>query len=82
MNLQKVNEKKIFNRLRYAKITIISICIDVYRSNDGSDFEKSTVCLTRFEKRKLKSKIELVDLYKSKNPNFEQNHSSRTAKCN
>ena len=41
-DLSKIRRKKTFiNRLNFAEIKIVSICVDVYKIYEGDDFDKN-----------------------------------------
>ena len=83
MNSLKFNEKKInfINRLKYAGVKIFSICVDVYKTYEGADFDEIYKVLSTMKNEKLKIFHTLIEIYKkmSENPDFEQNYWSRTA---
>ena len=76
MNSLRYNGRKLFflNRLKYA-VKIFSICVDVYKSYEGDDFDKIYEVLSTLKYKKLKINNTLVEIHKEmlKNPNFEQN---------
>ena len=78
-NSLKVNErKKIFfiKRLKYAEQKRLCISVDVYKINEGNDYNKIYEVLSTLKSKKLKSNNILIEKYKDmlKNPDFEQNH--------
>ena len=81
--LSKIQRKKInfINRLKYAEQKIFRICIDVYKIYEGNDYSKIYEVLSTLKNKKLKIKNILIEKYKDmlENPNFEQDHYSRTA---
>ena len=83
MNLLNYKEKKInfINRLKYAEQKIFCICVDVYKIYIGNDYDKLYEVLSTLKNKKLKINKILIEKYKDKleNPDFEQNHYSRTA---
>ena len=83
MNLLNYNEKKInfINRLKYAEQKIFCICVDVYKIYKGNDYDKLNEVLSTLKNKKLRINKILIEKYKDKleNPDFEQNHYSRTA---
>ena len=83
MNSQKYKEKKInfLNRLRYAEIKIFSICVDLYKTYEGDDYDEIYKVLSTLKNKKLKINNTLIEIYKDmlKNPNFEQNKYSITS---
>ena len=84
MNSLKYNERKLnfINRLKYAEAKIFSICVDVYKIYEGDDYDEIFKVLTTLKNKKLKINNTLIEIYKDmiKNPVFEQNYWSRTAK--
>ena len=84
MNSLKYKEKKInfINRLKYAEVKIFSICVDLYKIYEGDDFNEIYKVLSTLKNKKLKVNNILIEKYKDmiKNPDFEQNYWSRTAK--
>ena len=81
--LSKTQRKKInfINRLKYAEVKILSICVDLYKIYEGDDYDEIYKVLTTLKNKKLKINNNLIELYKDmiKNTNFEQNYWSRTA---
>ena len=81
--LSKIQRKKInfINRLKDAEVKIFSICVDVYRIYEGAEYDKIFEVLSTLKNKKLKINSILIDKYKKmiENPDFEQNHWSRTA---
>ena len=79
----KYNEKKInfINRLKNAEQKIFCICIEVYQLYEGDSFDKLFEVLLTLKNRKLKIINILIEKYKDmlENPDFEQDHWSRTA---
>ena len=82
--LSKIQRKKInfINRLKYAEQKIICICIDVYKIYEDDDFDEIYKILSILKNKKLKINNILIEKYKNmiKNPVFEQNYWSKTAK--
>ena len=82
--LSKIQRKKInfINRLKYAEVKIFSICVDLYKIYEGDDYDEIFKILPTLKNKKLKINNTLIEIYKDllKNPNFEQNYWSRTAK--
>ena len=82
--LSKIQRKKInfINRLKYAEAKIFSICVDVYKIYEGDDYHEIFKVLSTLKNKKLKINNTLIEIYKDmiKNPDFEQNYWSRTAK--
>ena len=81
--LSKIQRKKNFiNRLKYAELKIICICIDVYKIFEGDDYNEIYTILSTLKNKKLKINNILLEIYKGMllNPDFEQNYWSRTAK--
>ena len=58
------------------------ICIDVYKTFEGKDYNKTYEALSTLKNRKLKINNLLIEKYKDmlENPDFEQNFYSRTTK--
>ena len=79
--LSKIQRKKIsfINRLKYAEVKLFSICVDVYKIYEGDDFDKIYEVLSTL-KKKLKINKTLIKKYRDmlENPNFEQDHWSKT----
>ena len=84
MNSQKYKEKKINfnNRLKYAEQKIFCICIDVYKVYEGDNYDEIYKIISTLKNKNLKINNKIVEIYKDmiKNPDFEQNYWSRTAK--
>ena len=82
--LSKIQRKKrnFINRLKYAEQKIFCICIDVYKIYEGDEYDEIFKVLSTLKNKKLKINNNLIEKYKDmiKNPNFEQNYWSRTAK--
>ncbi len=82
--LSKIQKKKInfINRLKYAEQKIFCICIDVYKIYEGDDYNEIFKILSTLKNKKLKLNNILIEKYKDmiKNPDFEQNCFSRTAR--
>ena len=74
--LSKIQRKKINfnNRLKYAEIKIFSICVDLYRFYEGSDYNEIYKVLSTLKNKKLKINNNLIEIYKNmlENPSFEQ----------
>ena len=82
--LSKIQRKKInfLNRIKYAEAKIFSICVDVYKIYEGDDYDEIFKVLSTLKNKKMKINNTLIEIYKDmiKNPDFEQNYWSRTAK--
>ena len=82
--LSKIQRKKIYfiNRLKYAEVKIFSICVDVYKIDEGDDYDEIYKVLSTLKNKNLKINNTLIEIYKDmlKNPDFEQDYWSRTAK--
>ena len=82
--LPKIQRKKInfINRLKYAEQKIFCIFIDVYKIYEGDDYNEIFKVLSTLKNKKLKINNILIEKYKDmiKNPDFEQNCFSRTAR--
>ena len=82
--LSKIQRKKInfINRLKYAEVKILSICVDLYKTYEGDDYDEIYKVLSTLENKKLKINNILIVTYKDmlNNPNFEQNKFSLTSK--
>ena len=82
--LSKIQRKKInfINRLKHAEVKIFSICVDVYKIYEGNNYGEIFKVLSTLKNKKLKIDNNLIEIYKDmiKNPDFEQNCWSRTAK--
>ena len=81
--LSKIQRKKInfINRLKYAEVKILSICVDLYKIYESDDFEEIYKVLSTLKIKKLKINNILIEKYKDmlQNPNFEQNKYSITS---
>ena len=68
--------------MKYAEVKIFCICIDVYKIYEGDDFDEIYKILSILKIKKLKINNILIEKYKDmiKNPDFEQNYWSRTAR--
>ena len=80
--LQYTKKKISFiNRLKCAEQKIFCICVEVYKTYEGNDFEEIYEVLPTLKNKKLKSNIILIEKYKDmlENPDFEQDYYSRTA---
>ena len=79
-------QKKInfISRLKYAEVEIFSIRVDVYKIYEGNDYDKIYEVLSTLKNRKLKINNILFEKLKNviENPDFEQDHWSRTAEGN
>ena len=84
--LSKIQRKKInfINRLKYAEVKILSICVDLYKIYEGDDYDEIYKVLSILKNKKLKVNNTLINIYKDmlKNPNFEQNKYSLTSTGN
>ena len=82
--LSEIQRKKInfINRLNYAEQKVFCICIDVYKIYEGDDYDEIYKVLSTLKNKKLKINVILIEKYKDllKNPDFEQNYWSQTAK--
>ena len=81
--LSKIQRKKInfINRMKYAEVKILSICVDLSKIYESVDYDKIYEVLTTLKNKKLKINIILIEKYKDllENPNFEQNRYSITS---
>ena len=81
--LSKIQRKKInfINRLNYAEVKIFSLCVDLYKIYEGSDYNQIFKVLSTLKYKKLKINNNLIEIFKDmlKNPDFEQNFWSRTS---
>ena len=81
--LSKIQRKKInfINRLKYAEVKIFSICVDLYKSYEGNDYDEIYKVLSTLKNKKLKIINILIEKYKNmlENSDFERNYWSRTA---
>ena len=68
--------------MKYAEQKTFCICIDVYKIYEGDNYDEIFKILSTLKNKKLKINCNLIEIYKDliKNPNFEQNYWSRTAK--
>ena len=68
--------------MKYAEQKIFCICIDVYKIFECNDYDGIYKVLSTLKNKKLKINNILIEIYKDmiKNPDFEQNYWSRTAK--
>ena len=84
--LSKIQRKKInfMNRLKYAEVKIFSICVNLYKTYEGNDYDKLYEVLSTLKNKKLKINNILIEIYKDmlKNPNFRQNKNSITSTGN
>ena len=82
--LSKIQKKKLnfINRLKYAEVKIFCICIDVYKIYENDNYYELYKVLSTLKNKKLKINNTLIEIYKDmiKNPDFEQNYWSKTAK--
>ena len=62
--LSKIQRKKInfINRLKYAEVKIFSICVEVYKTFEGDDFDKKYEVLSTLKNKKLKIKNILLEI--------------------
>ena len=69
------------NRLKYAEQKSFCICIDVYKTYEGDDFNKISEALSRLKIKNLKIINIFIKKFEDMNkyPNFEQNNCSKTA---
>ena len=67
--------------MKYAAVKIFSICVDVYKIDEGDDYDQIYQVLSTLKNKKLKINNILIEIYKSmlQNPNFEQNQYSITS---
>ena len=74
--LTKIKKKKFnfINRLKYAEVKKFSICVDVYKSYDGDDYDVIYKILSTLKNKKLKINNTLIEIYKDmiKNPNLKK----------
>ena len=81
--LSKIQRKKtnFINLLKYAEVKIFSICVDVYKTYEGGDFDKKYEVLSTLKNKKLKINNILIEKYKNilEKPHFEQNKYSITS---
>ena len=82
--LSNIQRKKInfINRLKYAEVKIFCICIDVFKTYEGDDYDEIYKILSTLKNKNIKINNTLIEIYKDMllNPDFEQNYWSRTAK--
>ena len=82
-DLSEIQRKKInfINRLKYAEQKTFCFCVDVYKVYEGDDCDKLNQVLSTLKNKNLKISEILSEKYKNmlKNPDFEQDHWSRTA---
>ena len=80
--LFEIQRKKIniINRLKYAEQKSFCICIDVYKINEGDDYDKMYDALLTLKYKKSKTSNVLFENNKNmlENPDFEQDRYSRT----
>ena len=64
--LSKIQRKKInfINRLKFAEIKIISICVDLYKIYEGDDFDEIYKVLSTLKHKKLKIINTLIEINK------------------
>ena len=80
--LTKIQRKKNFiNRLKHAEHKILCICVDVHKIYEGNDYNKLYEVLSTLKDKKLKLNNILIENYNDmlENPDFGQDHYSRTA---
>ena len=67
--------------MKYAEVKIFSICVDVYKTYEGNDFDEIYKVLSTLKNKKLKINNILIEknIDMMKNPDFEQDYWSRTA---
>ena len=67
--------------MKYAEVNIFSICVDVYKSYEGNEYEKIYEVLSTLKNKNIKINNTLIEKYKNilENPDFEPNYWSRTA---
>ena len=72
------------NGLKYADVKILTLCIDVYKTNEGDDYGKIFEVLSTLRKKKLKINNTLIEKFGDvlENPDFEQEYWAKTAKGN
>ena len=83
MNSQEYKKKLNFiNILKYGEEKIFCICVDVYKIYEGDDYDEIYKVLSTLKNKKVKINNILIQKYKDmlKNPEFEQDYWSRTAK--
>ena len=68
--------------MKYAEQKIFCICIDVYKSYEGDNYDERYKILSTLKNKKLKMNNTLIEIYKNmlEISDFEQNYWSRTAK--
>ena len=74
MNSVKYNGKQFINRSRYAQQKIFCICVDVYETNEGDDFDNIFEDLSTLKIKQLKINNTLTEIYSDmlENSDFEQ----------
>ena len=79
--LSKIQRKKNCNHLKYAELKIFCICVGVYKTYEGIDYDKIYEVLSTLKNKKLKVNNILNEKYKHmlENSDFEQDHRSKTA---
>ena len=81
--LSKIQRKKInfINRLKYAEVKIVSICVDVYKINEGNNYDKRFEVLSTLKNKNLKLNNILIEKHIDmlRNPDIEQNKYSLTS---
>ena len=65
-DLSKIQRKKInfINRLKYAEVKIFSICVDLYKIYESSDYDERYKVLSPLKNKKLKINNSLIDIFK------------------
>ena len=60
--LSKIQRKKrnFINRIKYGELKVFSICIDVYKTYEGNDYDKIYEVLSALKKEKVKINIILI----------------------
>ena len=83
MNSLKHKEKKtnFVKRVKYAEVKNSCICVDVYKTYEGNDYDKSYEASSTIKNKKIKVNNILIEKYRGMcdNPDFEQDFYSRTA---
>ena len=67
--------------MKYGEVRIFSICVDLYKTYEGDDYDKIFEVLTTLKNKKLKINNILIEKHKDmlESPNFEQKNFSITS---
>ena len=80
--LSKKQRKKFFNnRMKYAEVKILSICVDVYKIYESDEYIRIYTVLSTLKSKKLNINNTIIEINENtlENPDFEQNTYSLTS---